>query len=458
MKIMKKLFLFPLLAVLLFCCSKDEDKILGQDDIVNIVFQTDTSNLFADNNSFLEFKAVIPADSKETFRNVTFAATDGLGEFQGTVTDKKNIVLADQAGVAKSNIKLGTKPGIYFLSAEVIANGKTYKSKDYRIRLKPQTQNDLIRLEFESDVNNLRADNQSIIKLKATIPANNTGEIRTVTFIASQGAGQFKGTGATVVADQGGVARANLEVGGVAGDYYFAAEVKIGDRIYRTADIPVRLNAVPSNDKLSLTVDNPSPQADGFSLVHITVTTKFTKEKTVVLTANTGAFINSSNPQTITLALNQQGTAETDLRISSEVKPHIISATITETPPVSITLFPIISYPEILVVEPSALKIDTTGSAITIRTFLRKLLPERMVTKNILVDFKAYQLVINKEVEVGRFTGLSTSVTAVDGSVPAVSFFADTRGIDKDLPIVIEVSAPKNALQKIRERITITVK
>lgn len=449
---MKKCFLIALLATILANCTKDEDKILEQDDIVRIEFETDTTNLFADNNSILQFKGVIPPNSKETFRNVSFTAADGLGEFQGTVQDKKNVVLADQAGLARSAIKLGTKPGIYFLSAQVTADGKTYKSRDYLIHLKPQAQNDLIKLEFESDVTSIRADNQSIIKLKATVPPNTTGEIRTVTFIASQGAGQFKGTGAVVTADQGGIARSNLEVGGTAGDYFFAAEVKIGERTYRTPDTLVRLNAVPANEKISLTVNNFSPEADGFSLVHITVNTKFTKDKTVTLASSAGTFIQSSNPQSIVLALNQQGNAETDIRISSEVKQHFISATISETPPTTITLSPVISYPELLIVEPSALKIPE-GSAVTIRTFLRKLLPNRMVSKGIPLGFRAYQVINNQEVLVGRFNGLSTSSSADDGSVPVVSFFADSPAIDKSIPIIIEVSAPKNATEKIIERL-----
>lgn len=454
---MKKYFLHALLVMLVASCVKNEDVTLKQDDIINITFEGDTSNLFADNSSVLQFKAVIPPESKEAFRNVTFAITDGLGEFQGTVKDKKNIVLADQAGIARSAIKLGATPGIYFLSAEVTGDGKTYKSRDYLIHLKPLAQNDLIRLEFESDVTNLLADNQFIIKLKATIPPNNTGEIRTVTFIASQGAGQFKGTGATIVADQDGIARANLEVGSTAGDYFLAAEVKIGDRIYRTSDILVRLNAVPVNEKISLTVDNPSPAADGFSLVHITVYTRFTKDKIVALAANAGTFIESTSTQSIVLALNQQGIAETDFRISSDLKPHIISATITETPPATITLSPVTSYPELLLVEPSTLQIEAGGSPITIHTFLRKLLPNRMVTKDIPVGFRAYRVVNNQEVVVGRFNGLSTSSSAVDGSVPAVSFFADSQGIDKNTPIIIEVSAPKNGTERIIERINLTV-
>lgn len=457
MKMMKKCFLYAVLAILLANCKKDKDMTLGQDDIVSIIFETDTSNLFADNNSILQFTGVIPTDSKETFRNVSFTATDGLGEFQGTVKDKKNIVLADQTGFARSAIKLGTKPGIYFLSAEVTADGKMYKSKDYQIRLKPQLQSDLIKLEFESDTANLRADNQSIIKLKATIPPNNSGEIRTVTFIASQGAGQFKGTGATIVADQDGIARANLEVGGTAGDYFLAAEVKIGERTYRTADLNIKLSPVPLNEKVVITADNYSPLADGFSLVHLTIKTNFTKDKTIVLTTNAGNFIESSDAQSITLPLNQQGIAETNFRIGSEIKPHIISATITETPPATITILPTISYPEVVIVEPSALKIELGGAAITFRTFLRKQLPERMVTKGIPVTFKAYQIVNNQKVFVGRFNGLSNSSSTIDGSVPSVSFFADTLGIDQNIPITIEVSAPTSANENKIEIITLSV-
>jgi hypothetical protein len=334
---------------------------------------------------------------------------------------------------------------------------KTYKSNDYLIRLKPQAQDDFIRLEFDSNVSALRADNQSIIRLKASVTPNTAGEVRTVTFVAFLGAGQFKGTGATVIADQDGIARANLEVGGIVGEHFVAAEVKVGYRTYRTADLPFQLSAVPASEKIALTVDNPAPQADGFSLVHLTVRTKFTKDKVVILATNAGTFLQSPNSQSVTVALSQQGIAETDLRVSSEVKPHIISATITDTPPAIITISPTIAYPELLLVESSALKIEAGGAPVALRTFLRKQLPDRFVTKGIPVGFWAYQVIDNREIPAGRFNGLSTSFSSIDGSVPAVSFFADSIGIDKTKPIIIEVSAPKQGGGNIVEIVALSV-
>lgn len=454
---MKKVFLYILLSVLFVACLKDEDVLLTQDDIISIVFETDTSNLYADNNSIMQFKAIITPDAKESFRNISFSATEDLGEFQGTVKEKKNIVFADQTGVARSAIKLGSKPGIYFLSSEVTANGKTYKSKDYLIRLRPLAQNDLIKLEFESDIANLRADNQSIIKLKATVPPNNSGETRTVTFIATDGAGDFKGTGATIIADQEGIARANLQVGGTAGEFFFAAEVKIGDQTYRTADVPVELFPVPANEKISITLDNPSPPADGFTIIKVKVSTNFTKDKTVSLTSNAGTFIHSSNSSSIELAINDEGISETDFRISSEVKPHILSATISETPPVTFVVSPVVSYPELILLETSSQTIEIGGQPVILSAFLRKQLPNRFVTKGLIVGFKAYQEINNQEIEVGRFTGLSNSISSIDGSVPDVSFFADSVGIDKSFPIIIEVFSLKNETEKIIEKVILTV-
>jgi hypothetical protein len=91
MKLITRSFLFALLSTLT-SCEKDTDRILGQDDIVRIEFDTDTSHLYADDNTILQFRGIIPVNSKETFCNVTFASTDGLGEFQGTVKEKKHSI------------------------------------------------------------------------------------------------------------------------------------------------------------------------------------------------------------------------------------------------------------------------------------------------------------------------------------------------------------------------------
>ncbi|RZM26944.1 MAG: hypothetical protein EOO88_15145 [Pedobacter sp.] len=455
---MMKKMLVAVIMLVVVACKKDADQVLNQQDLIRIEFDMDTSALFADNSSVLQFRAIIPSETKEQFRSVTFSATEGLGEFQGTTADKKNVVLADQAGTAKTAIKLGTKPGYYFLSAQITSDGKTFKSQDYLIRLQTLKQDELIKLEIVSDIANLRADNESVIQFKATIPRNSTGETRTVTFITTQGLGTFEGTGATVIANQDGEALANIKVGGTGGKYFVAAEVKIGERTYRTSDQLIELLPVAASEKIRLEPDNFQPVADGFTIVHLRASIHFVKDKKIVLTTSAGTFLQSAAGTSIVLEADDQGIAETDLRVSSEVKPHVITATVAETPPVSIIINPEVSFAEDLLIEPGASSIDSGGAAVQIKTVLKKILPERLVSKNTLVSFRAYQVVGGISREVGRFTGLASSLSTIDGSVPSVNFFADTPNLDISEPITIEASAPKNATEKLTKTIQLSVK
>lgn len=430
----------------LYSCKKDTTKFIPQEEIIRIEFETDTSGLSADNETVVLLKAVIDPEAADAYRTITFAASEGLGTFQGTVTDDKNIVIADQTGVARTSIKVSNKPGTYYLSASVNANGKTYKSFDYLIRLQPVTQDNQIRLTFESDTSSLRADNQALISLKAAVSPNRSGETRTVTFTATSELGTFQGTGGTVTADEDGIARASIKVGDKPGVYFIAAEVKQGDKTYRTADYTVHLDPVPANEKLQLVTDDTKPEADGFSLIHITAITKFTKEKTVVVSTNLGAFLNSPDPKTITLMLDADGKAEVDLQISNVAKAHVIGAVLSSDASVVVTIVPTVSYPSQILVKPSGLSVAIGGS-IDLNVFLRRNDPQKMVTQGIPVNFHAFQLISGVKKTVGRFTGLAQSISGADGSVPIVKFYADEAGMSAALPVFIEVSAPKNATE-----------
>ena len=439
----------------IFSCTKDDDRYVPQEEIIRIEFDTDTSKLFADNESVLLMRAVIDPGAAEAFRTISFSSTDGLGVFEGTVSDKKNIVMADQTGTARSVIRVSNKPGTYYVSASVTSGGKTYKSFDYLVRLKPVTQDNQIRLVFESDTSSLRADNQSVINLKAIVPPNTSGEPRLVTFIATTELGTFKGTGATITASADGIAKATIQVGDKPGLYFVAAEVKQGDKTYRTADFPVQLDPVPVSEKLSLETDITKPEADGFSLVHIKAAAKYTKEKTITLTTSLGNFINSTDPKRITLSLNAEGKAETDLQVSNEVKPHIVNAVLGSDAPVVVTIVPTISYPNRVIVEPSSLSV-AMGASIDLDVFLKKNDPQKLVSRNIPVTFQAYQVVNGTRVPAGRFTNTANSVSGADGSVPRVKFIADAPGLSTALPVTIEVAAPKSATEP--EIVYVTIK
>lgn len=458
------LLIFCLLSLLLSACVKNGDETYDQSKIIRIEFDVDTAKLFANQVSLLEMRAIIDPKAGEDFKKVTFTTNDDLGAFQGVVENKKLTVMADNAGIAKAIIKVSSTPGTYFVSASVTGSGKTHKTQDYKIVLQPVPLDSLIKLEFESDTAGLRADYQSFIKVKVKIPAHAPTGMRNVTFINTANLGEFQGTATdsknAVTANADGIARATIQVSGIPGTYFLAAQIKDGDKIYRTADFPIYLRSVPFAERLSVQVINNHPPADGYSLVKLIFTAKYTKEKTISLTTNAGAFAGSSDPGKQTLNLDDQGIATANLRISNEIKPHLIGATIGQGTPLVTIIEPIVSYTETIDIEPSALKIDTTGGNVKLTVTLKKLNLSTFVSKNTDVLFEAYQEIAGVKVPVGRFTGNKTPATAADGQHPTMAafFYADTGNIIAGVPITIVVKALKNATEYKDEKIKLTIK
>jgi len=335
------------------CSKKDKDMITPQDDIIRIEFETDTTNLLAGQESVIQLKAVITPTAAEAFRVVSFSASEDLGTFQGTVTDKKNIVTADNDGIARASIKVGNIPGTYYISAEIKGDNKVFKTKDFPVTLKP----------------------------------------------------------------------------------------------------------IPSADKLSIEIDALQPPADGVTTLKITARAKYIKEKTIALQANAGAFLQSaSEPLKITLSLDDQGQAVTFFQISNTVKPHIITATAGTDVTVTQVINPVVSYPEVLLVEPSSLYIDTAGAGIKLDVVLKKNETQRKVSTGTPVQFRAYQLIGGIEKPVGRFTGTNHAVSNAEGIIPSVQFIADTGGIDTLTAITVEVAALKSNQQMLKSALNIKVK
>lgn len=335
------------------CSKKDKDMVISQDDIIRIDFESDTTQLFADQQAVIQLKAIITPAASEAFRVVSFSASEELGTFQGTVQDKKNIVTADNDGVARASIKVGNIPGTYYISAEIKGDNKVFKTKDFPVTLKP----------------------------------------------------------------------------------------------------------IPLSDKLSMEIDALQPPADGFTTLKITARAKYIKEKTIVLQANAGTFLQSADePLKITVPMDDQGQAVTFFQISNTVKPHIITATAGTDVTVTQVINPVVSYPEVLLVEPSSLYIDTAGAGIKLDVLLKKNEAQRKVSIGTPVQFRAYQLIGGIEKPVGRFTGTNQAVSNADGIVPEVQFIADTGGIDTLTAITVEVAVQKSNQEILKSALHIKVK
>jgi len=212
------------------------------------------------------------------------------------------------------------------------------------------------------------------------------------------------------------------------------------------------LRPLAFSDKLTLTADNLQPLADNQTIVNLKVTSDFITDKTIKLTTNLGIFVQSATATQYTLPLDDNGNGSTQLMVSNQALPHIISAAFTDGTAASIILNPQPSKPDTLVVEPSSLLVDTAGTALTIKVYLLKTNRNAKVSVNTPVKYFAYQLVGASPKEVGRFTGLQSALSDANGAVPAVNFYADTRDLDKTKPIFVEVATV------IKDTLKLTIK
>jgi hypothetical protein len=462
---MKNFFLFGIFIwlVLISGCEKadQEDMVIASNDIIRIEFETDTTKLTADGQTLISFKAVIPADSKEEYKIVTFTSTANLGTFQSTSTENKNIVKAGTDGFAYSSILVSNIPGIYFLSAEISSGDKSYRSKSYALKLVPVTQSKIISLEFESDTANLKADNQSLIKVKAKVTPSILGTPKSVVFIINEALGTFQGTGGdprnTVSVNNDGIARATIKSGSIPGKYFVSAQISEGTQVFKTSDYAVTLLPAFAAE-LKISVNDSLPAADGFTLLTIMAETKFSTEKQVELTSNFGTFIQSSDPSRIVMQIDHLGKGSVIFKISNEIKQHVIVATHKVAPSTSLVISPHPSWPEVLLLETNTLSVDTLGGSIQLMAFLRKSNAEIMVSKNMLVQYMAYQIKNNFRTSVGRFTGINNAVSGVEGNVPTVSFYADAGNVDPKIPVFIEVSTAKNETEFLTKILEVKIK
>ena len=312
-------------------------------------------------------------------------------------------------------------------------------------------QDELIRLEITSDTTNIKADGLRLIQLKATIPDKATEEFRNVTFQATPNSGLFQGSasGSTniVRTDNQGIAYATFKVGTTAGTFFLAAQTGTGNKLFKTVDIPFVVRPISFADKLSISADNLQPLADNQTLVTIQVSSDFITEKTVKLTTNLGSFVASGSNQ-YPLPLDDNGNATTQLQVSNQTLPHIISAAFNDGTSAGITLHPQASKPDQIVAEPSSTKVDTAGAPTTIKVYLLKANANARVSVNTPVTYEAYQLIGANRKSVGRFTGLQTALSDATGAVPAVSFYADTKDFDGKEPVYIDIISTQSITLK----------
>lgn len=323
------------------------------------------------------------------------------------------------------------------------------------------TQDQIIRLTV-ADTAGLKADGKRVVTLTAHIDKDAADAYRNVTFNLSTGLGTFlssaSSTSSTVAADASGTAVISFKVGALPGSYFVSAQVGTGAQLAKTADIPIVLGALSYSDKLQLTPTAPAPAADGVSLVTFNITAKYVTEKSVKVKTNQGSFLNASAPQELAVALDDQGNGSFVLQVGNTVTPYTITAAFQDNTTAVVNFTPKVSLPDTLIAEPSAIKVDTVGTPVIIATRLLKNQVNAKVSVGTQASFFAYQLNGTTRVAVGRFTNTAAAISDASGAVPAVNFYGDTGGLNKNLPVYIEVSADRMTTGKVTQTIQLSIK
>jgi hypothetical protein len=321
---------------------------------------------------------------------------------------------------------------------------------------------DIIRIQLDTVIADIPANGSTVLPFKVTLPPKTREEFKQVTFVVSDvKAGSFTGANAdnvNIKAGADGIARTSFKVGMVTGTFYISAQIKSGDVIYKANQVAIVLSGISASDFLNLKADNLTPVADAESIVTVSVDSKYSTEKKVTLTSNEGTFLGSSSPKEIVVELDNQGKGTARYKVSNHPVPVNITGKFTDGRSAILSLSPQISYPERLVLETTASLADTTGKAMSMNVFLRKVRNSSKVSSGRPVHYSSFQLINGIRVSVGRFTGTANAYSDAEGNVPSVLFYLAPKDINPDLPIYIEAESDKNTNEKITANIILKVK
>lgn len=302
---------------------------------------------------------------------------------------------------------------------------------------------------------------ESVVVLKAQIPENTDSKYRTVTFRATDDA-TFLGLGEnndTEIVNNEGVATAFLKIPLDDKPIFISAEVSDGTNVYKSKKT---LNLIGVEEIISLnvldqngnTIENPI-RADGFSLIQLQAIVNYGQDNFNVVTfeKSAGTFLNVNNNAQVSLSDNH--IAAIDFRMPLIVDRIYFSAKVGESTVYFDSNFidPIRSYPDQIIIEPQTLTMPLDGGNL-INIYLIK--SQGQVSVGTEVGLEAFQILNGEEVSVGRFTGLETALTDVNGKV-IVEFKSDTNDIDPDLPITIRVISQNDNGDPIQEVVNVEI-
>ncbi|MDO7171435.1 hypothetical protein [Mariniflexile sp. AS56] len=177
--------------------------------------------------------------------------------------------------------------------------------------------------------------------------------------------------------------------------------------------------------------------------------------QTIEFNKSSGDFLGIAGA-TASRPIDENGVATITLKVPNIVEPMFFNAKVSTN---STNYFAEASietnraFADNIIIEPSTVVV-TQPSSVTLSTFLLR--NNGLVSVGTPANFKAFQTVLDEEIEVGRFTGLNNAKTDQDGKMN-ITFHTDTGDINTTIPVTIRALTTNENNEVVSMNVNLTV-
>jgi hypothetical protein len=421
--------LFLLTVVLVFySCSKERETFTNEELIS--VQGIDSASYKADGNSRIKLIISLLPESVDAANRILALESEG-GKFS-----------TETVSVSKDSMKAityfipGLNPGTFVIKASIQNKPEIFVT--IPIKLEPNNIEEIISISLEDT---LRANGLDI--RSGSITLSNTSE-RSIKLKLSEAESVFLP----------GVYNFNYRGGTTAGIYFLSVELE--DERNLKLDVPYYQLALSSNDVIIFNLDTSNLIADGNRIINGTIEiSDYKLPQNVMLKLNQGEFIGSSKPMEQSLEFNSEISKSFSFKVSTSATAHVLSAEILNTDyKINSIISPQTSYPDSLILIPSAFEIDSIDGQVTLEIYLLK--NQGKSSDNIPISMKAQQMQNGNLVDVGIFE--TFPILSDSDQKAQATYSLKTRNTIGSNPIIINAQVDVNGTLILSNSISLRLK
>ncbi len=309
------------------------------------------------------------------------------------------------------------------------------------------------------------ADGKTPYKFTAKIAPDAKEEFRLVTFKCSNGTfGEGDLKTKQVRASNLGIAEVTWIVPNKGGSFTVSASIGKEPNLYPDSETIILQDSPEVEEvkevKIGLDVDAgklAEAVANGESIIPFSIKLENKSNETVSIKTNEGTLTDGFSPEnkSISLKVNNEGEAIVSLKLSTAVKNYVLEASLSGDATIFAkkSFVPKWAYADGILIEANTFSIKVNG-IVNLTIYLKR--NEGKVSDGTPISARAYQQIGEKQIDVGRFTGLLNAKSDNNQSI-SLDFVTDTGNFTKDVPVMIEVISPNQGNIEPKKK-TISIK